>query len=270
VEIGRRPVEREKQRMPHRLHLTLLLLLGALTLPSQASASIIIVASTPQASGGQFVTSLSPYPFSGLGLGLPDAITTLFGSDYPGFTYANAATPADGTLTISTLSAFQNGIQGGLNIVVSYEPDSGVHAPHIFDWLQYVTITPLTTPFRGADSSPFTDPPPLDRDDNLPFYWTTSQRDTQGLGYVTGGNINDDPKFSDAPRANDVRAPVEMSFYLYLADFDASSQKITVYEGLEYGFNIEPVPEPGTIGMVLGVLALFFFSRVKKCPEPAE
>ena len=255
--------------MPHRLHLTLLLLLGALTLPSQASASVIIVASTPQASGGQFVTSLSPYPFSGLGVGLPDAITTLFGSDYPGFTYANAATPADGTFTISTLSAFQNGIQGGLNIVVSYEPDSGLHAPHIFDWLQYVTISPLTTPFRGADSSPFTDPPPLDRDDNLPFYWTTTQRDTQGLGYVTGGNINDDPKFSDAPRANDVRAPVEMSFYLYLADFDVSAQKITVYEGIQYGFNIEPVPEPGTVSMVLGVLAFAFLS-LKKRPELSQ
>ena len=246
--------------MPHRLHLTLLLLLGALTLPSQASASIIIVASTPQASGGQFVTSLSPYPFSGLGVGLPDAITSLFEGDYPGFIFANAATPADGTFTISTLSAFQSGIQGGLNVGVSYEPDSGVHAPHVFDWLQYVTITPLTTPFQGADSSPFTDPPPFDRDDSLPFYWTTSQRDTAGLGYVTGGNINDDPKFSDAPRANDFRAPVVMNFYLYLTDFDVSTQTITVYDGIEYGFDIEPVPEPGTASMILGVLAFVLFS----------
>jgi hypothetical protein len=119
--------------------------------------------------------------------------------------------------------------------------------------MQYLTIDPLTIPFQGATSSPFTDPPPDERDDNLPFYWTTAERNTPGIGFMPGGNINDDVLFSDAPQASDSRAPVNVQLFLYLADFDSAANTVIIYDGVEYGFSIASsaaVPEPASRSLV--------------------
>ena len=197
---------------------------------------------------GGYMTTIAP--LVALDTGLTSDILSLFQLDYPGFSYTNATAAANGTLTINSLTLFQNGLTGGLSFNASYLPGIGTQAPHTYQWLQFLTINPLTTPFLGATSSPFTDPPPDARDDSLPFYWTTAERDTAGLGYATGGNINDDPLFSDAPRVSDSRAPVQVRLDLYLADFDSTNSTVTIYDGLQYGFDLSTPstasPEPST------------------------
>jgi hypothetical protein len=222
--------------------------------------SILASPVPPPASAGGFVTFLNARPAALLSAGLPDAIVDIFESDYPAFTYQNA-NAVDGVLTISALSPFQNGLQGGLNIVARFNPLAGTHAPHRYEWLQYLTIAPLSVPFLGAGTSPFTDPPPAQRDDALPFYWTATQRTTPGLGYVSGWDIEDNPRFSDAPRLNNSRAPVDVQLYLYLSDFDAATNTVTVYDGVQYGFRIAALPEPATLLFVLGGLGLLLLAR---------
>ncbi len=201
---------------------------------------------THMQTAGGFTTVLDPDPVTALAAGATAAIRMLFLADYPGFTYV-AGGARTGTLTISQLDAFQDGSQGGLDIIASF---SGDPAPHQYRWIQYIDLTPISPPFRGATTSPFTDPPPLDRDDTLPFYETNTERTTEGVGYVTGGNVNNDPRFWDGPRANDSRAPVTMHLNLFLTDYDSTTSTVTIYDGVQYGFRI--MPEPPT--------ALIFFS----------
>ena len=227
-------------------------------LPASAMSISLPAGTAGPATAGGFVTTLSPV--NALSAGMPVDIVALFQLDYPGFTYANASTAAGGTLTINSLTPFQSGLGGGLSISARFEPEPGSHALHAYEWLQYIMIDPLSTPFQGAVSSPFTDPPPDARDDNLPFYWTDLQRNTAGLGYLAGGEANDDILFADAPRVSNFRAPVSMRLSLYLVDFDSASRSLTIYDGAQYGFEISAstgVPEPPLRGiLVVGSLVL--------------
>lgn len=229
-----------------------------MAIPAPAMSVNLLAAPSNSVTAGDFATTLAP--LISLDTGMPVNIIALFQRDYPAFGYANAAAAASGTITISGLAPLQSGLGGGLSISASFAPSPGSHAPHIYEWMQYLMIDPLSTPFQGADSSPFTDPPPDARDDMLPFYWTNLQRDTPGLGYLAGGNINDDLLFSDAPRVSDSRAPVKVRLSLYLVDFDSTSGAVTIYDGVQYGFDISTattVPEPPTRGwFVAGICIL--------------
>jgi hypothetical protein len=217
---------------------------------------------THSAVSGDFTTVLDPDTHKALGVGATQAIRDLFKTDYPDFTYTAAGSARTGTLTVSVLDAVQDGTQGGLNIVASFAGDA---APHIYRWLQYIDLDPISPAFRGATSSPFTDPPPLDRDDTLPFYWTDSQRNREGQGYVTGGDINNNPRFSDMPRVNDSRAPVTMHLNLFLTDLDSGTNTVTIYDGIQYGFKIVKesgkAPEPSTLALVF--LAIIGLNRAR-------
>lgn len=218
-----------------------------LVIPAPAMTIDLSATPTYSVTAGGYETSLAP--LIPLRQGLSNNIITLFQQDYPGFSYANADAAASGTLAISALAAVQNTLAGGLYISASFTPTTGSHAPHAYEWMQYLTIDPLSTPFAGAVSSPFTDPPPNERDDNLPFYWTIPERNTPGLGYAAGTNINDDLLFTDAPLVNNLRSPVKVRLSLYLADFDSTNGSVTIYDGLQYGFDIAAataVPEPDT------------------------
>ena len=225
-----------------------------------APAMNVVFAPPPSTSAttGGFVTALST--ITDLSTGMSPDILALFRRDYPGFDYVNAAAAVNGTLTIISLAPFQSGLGGGLSIDASFVPDGGTHASHAYEWMQYLTINPLSTPFLGADSSPFTDPPPNARDDNLPFYWTMSERNTPGLGFAPQGNVNDDILFSDAPRVSDSRAPVSVQLFLYLADFDSTANTITIYDGVEYGFQVTTpgaAPEPDSYASIfLGITGI--------------
>ncbi|MBW4617670.1 MAG: PEP-CTERM sorting domain-containing protein [Desmonostoc vinosum HA7617-LM4] len=220
---------------------------------------------THKATSGKFITTLDPDTHSPLPAGTTEAIRNLFKTDYPEFTYV-AGGAREGVLTISKLDAFQDGTQGGLDIIANF---AGAASSNIYRWIQYIELSSIKPPFKGAKTSPFTDPPPDDRDDKLPFYETDTERNTEGTGYVTGGNLNDNPRFWDGPRANNTRAPLTFHLNLFLTDFDSAKKTVTIYDGVQYGFKIEKVPEPITIlgssvALGFGVLFRKEFSRRSK------
>jgi hypothetical protein len=224
-------------------------------IPGGAGAFNVVITDpnvTHSASAGNFITQLDPNPYTPLAAGATQAIRDLYQSDYPDFTYV-AGAARTGTLTISQLDAFQDGNQGGLDIVASF---AGESSPHIYRWIQYIETDSLSPSFRGATTSPFTDPPPLDRDDDLPFYETNAERTTEGVGYVTGGDFYENPRFWDAPRVNDFRAPVTVRLNLFLTDMDSANNTVTIYDGVQYGLHITPVPEPEAWAMMIAGLGL--------------
>lgn len=255
------PPERSSGMTNKYIPLFSLIVALSITAVSESAYAFVISVTDPNVThtvtAGGFTTTLDPDTHTALAVGATQAIRDLYAADYPGFTYAAAGAARTGTLTISQLDAFQDGSQGGLDIVASFAGDP---APHIYRWLQYIDLNPISPAFRGATTSPFTDPPPLDRDDTLPFYETNAERNTEGVGYVTGGNINNNPRFWDGPRVNDSRAPVTMHLNLFLADFDSNTNTVTIYDGVQYGFRITSVPEPSTPALlmlgILGILAL--------------
>lgn len=224
-------------------------------IPGSAGAFNVVITDpnvTHSASAGNFITQLDPDPYTHLAAGATQAIRDLYRSDYPNFNYI-AGADRSGTLTISQLDAFQDGNQGGLDIVASF---AGETSPHIYRWIQYIETDSLSPPFRGATTSPFTDPPPLDRDDDLPFYETNAERITEGVGYVTGGDFFENPRFWDSPRVNDSRAPVTVRLNLFLTDMDIENNTVTIYDGVQYGLHITPIPEPETWAMMIAGLGL--------------
>jgi hypothetical protein len=214
---------------------------------------------------GRYVTTLNPHPPTYLPSASTGTIPALFATDYPGQTY-HIGGARMGVLTISTLDAVQTGTQGGLDIVASFD---GAAADHTYRWLQYIEWSPIGDPFRGETSSPFTDPPLLDLDDSLPFYWTNAQRATAGLGWVTGEDQDDNPRFSDGPRANNSRAvvgsPFSFTLNLLLSDYDASTERVTIYDGVSYGFKIKKVSEsPTAVVLLLSLGILLCLSRFRR------
>src|SRR5687768_1022309 len=88
-------------------------------IPGSAGAFNVVITDpnvTHSASAGTFITQLDPDPYTHLAAGATQAIRDLYRSDYPNFNYI-AGADRSGTLTISQLDAFQDGNQGGLDIV---------------------------------------------------------------------------------------------------------------------------------------------------------
>jgi hypothetical protein len=208
---------------------------------------------THRAAAGSFVTQLDPDTHQHLPAGATEDIRKLYDLDYPNFTYVEAPANRKGALTISQLDVFQDGSQGGLDIVASF---AGAKAHHIYRWIQYIEMNPIAPAFLGAARSPFTDPPPLKRDDTLPFYETDIERNKEGKGYLEKGSLKDNPRFWDRPIVNDSRAPVKFHLNLFLTDEDRGNHTVTIYDGIRYGFQITPIPEPEAWAMMILGLGL--------------
>src|SRR6188474_3061239 len=103
----------------------------ALALPARTMSVILGPAVAESQSAGGYVTTLMPGFVSQQNPGSSSGIAALCQQDYPSLVYLNAGVPAEGTLFISKLSAFQNGLQGGTNISAAFSPASGTHAPNL-------------------------------------------------------------------------------------------------------------------------------------------
>jgi hypothetical protein len=65
-----------------------------------------------------------------------------------------------------------------------------------------------------------------------------------------------------------------MDLSLYLTNLDSSTNTITIYDGVEYGFDVQAIPEPETAPSALGGLVLlglwYYRNRRRSCRAPAR
>jgi hypothetical protein len=201
------------------------------------------------------------------------------GKDYPAVqavTLTNGG-PLQGTFNFTTFSA---GISGGLGgLIIDKNGANGVIMNYIpptnltfgkdvqLDFVQFIhTNDPI-----GAISNNTVYLDPGTPDDNLPFYWTQTERATEGKGWVTGGSQATDPRFSDGPSRLLTDAPVNWTADLFLVSYNtATPTKVTVYDGVNYGFTIRAVPEPPTVVLfAIGVMvAMVLFLRKRRLAVP--
>ena len=202
---------------------------------------------------GGFTVSLQPDTHAALGAGATGALRGLIPAQTSGAVEVVAGGTIAGTLSISVLDAAAGGGLGGLDIVAVATGLPALGAGHQYRWVQFIdTSHPL-----GGTTNPYVDPRPNDDPvgASLPFYWTNAERGTAGVGTTAGGDI----LFSDSPRRVLEHGTTWLG-NLYLADYEATggtggSKKITIFDGVQYGFKI--VPEPGT-GLLTAVGLILF------------
>ncbi|KQV96191.1 hypothetical protein ASC91_01115 [Pelomonas sp. Root1237] len=154
---------------------------------------------------------------------------------------------AGSSITPGTYSAGWNQGSGGAQFTATYSQTSAVAAGHQLHWLQFIdTNQPL-----GGASTPYIDPRP--NDDNLPFYWTTSE--------VAGKSTSKSVAFSDYSKrgANALNAvnPVTWNASLYAVEYDGATG-ITVRGGVTWGWTMKPA--------TVGSSSATFTSPTPGCP----
>ena len=234
------------------------LALSAMFWGSEAGALAISITDpdvTASETSDGFTVTLAPNSHSALGAGATAAFRSLIPGQTDGDVQTVAGSTIAGTLSISILDATAGGGSGGLDIVAVATGLPALGVGQQYRWVQFIETN---EPAAGA-VSPYVDPQPNDdpAGSQLPFYWTNAERTTSGTGETAGGDI----RFEDAPR----RALADGTTWrgnLYLVNYEATggpngTKKITIYDGVKYGFNIDQsVPEPGAglltaIGLLL-------------------
>jgi hypothetical protein len=199
--------------------------------------------------GGGDKDTLNPDPFVYLA-STPAIMQSELAAEFPGFTF-NFSPPALPTLSgalavnnyLCTSVATHN---GGANLTAVYtraETD-----PTIAD-LRFIQLVDTSRP-NGGTTTPYIDPRP--NDDTLPFYWSTANDTNSFFGNKTATTyrFNDNPSRTGIPNGE----LITWRGTLMLASFvdDGSNTTVNVYDGLQWGWNLQLVPEPAN----LGVLAL--------------
>jgi hypothetical protein len=167
---------------------------------------------------------------------------------------------------------------------------SKVNAKNLF-WLQVVNTTssnggePNNSPYPDIYASPYkgvtatgTYVSPIAGTKALPFYFTPAETTLDPNPYVGKANIRSSSFTLTNSKGTKVKRNNDMAFWdfptrpatnswtadLWLAGWDGATKNITVYNGVEWGFNVKPVPEVST-GVAFAVLAgLMMLAMMRK------
>jgi len=235
------------------------LLLLVMVWASEAGALTISITDpdvTASETADGFTVTLAPNTHSALSAGATSAFRALIPGQTDGDVQTVAGSTIAGTLSVSILDATAGGGSGGLDIVAVATGLPALGVGQQYRWIQFIETN---VPADGA-VSPYVDPQPNDdpAGSQLPFYWTNTERTTGGTGETAGGDI----RFEDSP-SRALEDGTTWRGNLYLVNYEATggpngTKKITIYDGLKYGFNIEQsVPEPGAgLLTAMGLLLL--------------
>jgi len=170
-----------------------------------------------------------------------DFDTALFGA-FPGWTVTQGAS-ASGSLTHSNytpriISSGSKTTGGGAQIFANYTHPSTPPTGKQFQFIQIAS----TTGFGTSYATPHLDP--LNNDDTLPFYWTTSE--AAGQTSAGGKSIS----FSDAPQApfsGLKNGPVSFSGKLFVSEWDGAKD-VTVRNGFSWGYDMTLATDGKSVG----------------------
>lgn len=172
------------------------------------------------------VTSLSSSSFNTL------SFNSSYGGQFSGYTVNTGSSSGD-KITVSTYDAGSSGAAAnglplvGGNIVATYQNNAvPTGTPHFVQFIN--TNQPL-----GGATSPYVDPAP--NDDNLPFYWTETERPA----FQSGSNLtfkdyskrSTDDLFGTSPSLNSISWEAN----LFYVQWDGGTG-ITVEDGMNWGW----------------------------------
>lgn len=182
------------------------------------------------------VTSLSSSSFN------TSSFNSSYGGHFSGYTVNTGSSSGD-QITVSTYDAGSPGaaanglpIVGG-NIVATYQNSSApTKTPH------FVQFVKTNQPLGGA-TSPYVDP--ASNDDNLPFYWTETERST----FQSGSNLtfkdysrrSTDDLFGTSPSLNSITWEAD----LFYVQWDGGTD-IAVEDGINWGWETKSATK-GTV-----------------------
>jgi len=198
-------------------------------------------------------STLNPDPATHLNAPAANSLfLTTFAADvnqYPGWT-AVTGTALGGVLTITDYKATAPEPRaGGARMIATYAPsqaeiNNGGFVSNL-RWVQMITSTLSGTHI---------DPHP--NDDTLLFYYTEVEHASLGL------------TFQDLPQIGPTLPTADFdysaTFELYLVSSDAANKKVTVHDGMKWGYDVKvrTVPEPST-GLLVSVGLVFLRVRAR-------
>lgn len=157
-------------------------------------------------------------------------------------------------------------LTGGAQLLVRYTRGQGDPAANQLLWIQTVT----TTDPAGGETIPYPDVyTGANAGSNLPFFFTPAETTLDPNPYVGAANIYSssykvngmgpnlayDVAIWDWPQRN---ATNSWRGELFLAGYDSVNNKVTVYDGMNWGFDITAkAPEPA-INLLIGAGLLLF------------
>jgi hypothetical protein len=182
----------------------------------------------------------------------------------------------NGNFSIDVYNAAHTGdMTGGAQLLVRYTRGAGDPAANQLLWIQVVD----TTAPNGGETIPYPDVySGANAGSNLPFFYTPAETKLDPNSYAGQANI-----YSSTYKINGKgpALPYDIAFWdfptrsatnswrgeLFLASYDAPNKKVTVYDGMSWGFDITAnAPEPGTYAMI-GVALLLLGLYRRKRPE---
>lgn len=167
-------------------------------------------------------------------------------------------------------------LRGGAQLLLRYTRGAGDPAARDLLWIQTVN----TTDPNGGETIPYPDVySGANAGSNLPFFYTPDETKLDPNSYVgqadiysgkykvngKGSDLSYDISFWDWPQ----RSPTNTwRGELFLASYDKANSKVTVYDGLNWGFDIDKTPEPASyllVGSALLILVRLGRRRLKSC-----
>lgn len=183
---------------------------------------------------------------------------------FPGWTFDYTFSTLSGTMFVDEYKAqyLTDHVGGGL-INTRYKKGAG--DPANLRWIQLITTT---NPLHGA-TSPYIDPYPNDGTDGAPFYWHSGEIADHIAGAKDYGFGKDyDLHFKDFSRREHPLPipfdPIKWRAELYLVEWDGAKH-VTFHDGIQWGWEMHPIPEPSTIFLLATGLAGYFgFVRYRR------
>jgi hypothetical protein len=177
------------------------------------------------------------------------------------WTLANGGNAPGGELRTEVFEAKANTDLGGMNLIVSWSYRGADKADYV--WSQGLTLnykpgqavgSSTIGSFSALDENVFNNLSPC----NNMNYTAGSSNYFCGPAYPYQYR---DRQLNDGPSG--VWPDASFSAYAFISKVDRTNRKLTLFEGINYGFNLSAttVPEPGQWALMLGGMSMVFLTR---------
>ncbi|MFN6568834.1 PEP-CTERM sorting domain-containing protein [Dendronalium sp. ChiSLP03b] len=213
--------------------------------------------------GKKWVTTLKPFPATELAKGGTAGLLKLLNDRFTpnGWSFSTAANDLEGSFKIATYKAVGTATQVGADFSLDYLPkgaDPTTAGKTVLHWIQRVFNNHSAIGNHG------------DNDNAIDATRTKPFTDPGRLFYDLDVTFATPPHFEDGPRRFDADKSHNWTAELFLVSLNTDKPKeVTIYNGVSWGWENKPVPEPFTIlgsatALGLGLLFKKHYSKKQK------